>query len=72
MFCTYFESFKLTMGLKLMIVVVLISSLILFFHFLVYYHNRERKVHLGMRFVHYQLGLGLNGIRDGTGRGWDY
>ena len=68
-FCINFESFKLTMGLKLMIVVVLISSLILFFHFLVYYHNRERKVHLGMRFAHRQLGLGLMDIRNGGGDG---
>ena len=38
-FCINFESFKLTMGLKLLIVVVLISTLILFFHIWVYYHN---------------------------------
>ena len=57
------------MGLKLLIVVVLISTLILFFHIWYIIIISERKVHLGMRFVHYQLGLGLNGILDGAGMG---
>ena len=59
-----FESFKLTMGLKLLIVVVLISTLILFFHIWNIIIISERKVYLGMRFAHCQLGLGLMDIRD--------
>ena len=52
------------MGLKLLIVVVLISTLILFFHIWYIIIISERKVHLGMRFAHCQLGLGLMDIRD--------
>ena len=55
------KSFKLTMGLKLSIVVVLISTLILFVHIWYIIIISERKVHLGMRFAHRQLGLGLSG-----------
>ena len=47
MFYINFESFKLTMDLKLLIVVVLISTLILFFHFLVYYHNQLKESAFG-------------------------
>ena len=57
------------MGLKLLIVVVLISILILFFHIWYIIIISERKVYLGMRFAHYQLGLGLMDIRDGVGMG---
>ena len=49
------------MGLKLLIVMLLISTLILFFHIWYIIIISERKVHLGMRFAHRQLGLGLNG-----------
>ena len=55
------------MGLKLLIVVVLISTLILFFHIWYIIIISERRVHLGMRFAHCQLGLGLNG-HSGRGR----
>ena len=68
-FCINFESFKLTMGLKLLIVVVLISILILFFHIWYIIIISERKVYLGMRFAHCQLGLGLMDIRVRTGMG---
>ena len=68
-FCINFESFKLTMGLKLLIVVVLISTLILFFHIWYIIIISERRVHLGMRFAHRQLGLGLMDIRNGGGDG---
>ena len=72
LFCINFESFKLTMGLKLLIVVVLISTLILFFHIwyiiIISLFCSERKVHLGIRSTHHQLGLGLNGH---SGRGED-
>ena len=68
-FCINFESFKLTMGLKLLIVVVLISTLILFFHIWYIIIISERKVYLGMSFAHCQLGLGLMDIRVRTGMG---
>ena len=55
------------MGLKLLIVVVLISTLISFFHIWYIIIISERRVHLGMRFAHCQLRLGLNG-HSGRGR----
>ena len=60
-----FESFKLTMGLKLLIVVVLISILILFFHIWYIIIISERKVYFGYEIC--QLGLGLMDIWDGMG-----
>ena len=62
------------MGLKLLIVVVLISTLILFFHIwyiiIISLFCGERKVHLGIKSTHHQLGLKLNGHsrrgRDGV------
>ena len=74
-FCINFESFKLTMNLKILIVVVLISTLILFFHIwyviIISLFCDERKVHLGIRSTHHQLGLELTfgTRRDGTGIG---
>ena len=60
------------MGLKLLIVVVLSSTFILFFHIwyiiIISLFCSERKVHLGIRSTHHQLGLGLNGH---SGRGED-
>ena len=64
MFCINFESFKLTLGLKLLIVVVLISTLILIFHVWYIIIINERKMHLGIRFTYLQLGLGLMDIGD--------
>ena len=59
------------MGLKLLIVVVLISTLILFFHIwyiiIISLFCDERKLHLGIRSTHHQLGLELNG-HSGRGR----
>ena len=70
-FCINFESCKLTMGLKLLIVVVLISTLILFFHIwyiiIISLFCDEKKLHLGIRSTHHQLGLELNG-HSGQGR----
>ena len=48
---------------------MLISTLILFFHIWYIITISERKVHLGMRFAHRQLGLGLMDIRDRVGIG---
>ena len=67
MFCINFESFKLTIDLKLLIVVVLISILILFFHIWYIIIISERKVYFGYEIC--QLGLGLMDIRDGAGMG---
>ena len=59
------------MGLKLLIVVVLISTLILFFHIwyiiIISLFCDEKKLHLGIRSTHHQLGLELNG-HSGQGR----
>ena len=64
MFYINFESFKLTMDLKLLIVVVLISNLILFFH-LVYYHNQWKESAFGYEIC----SLPVRDIRDGAGIG---
>ena len=64
-YCINFESFKLTIDLKLLIVVVLISILILFFHIWYIIIISERKVYFGYEI--FQLGLGLMDIRDGMG-----
>ena len=66
-YCINFESFKLTIDLKLLIVVVLISILILFFHIWYIIIISERKVYFGYEIC--QLGLGLMDIRDGAGMG---
>ena len=68
MFCINFESFKLTLGLKLLIVVVLISTLILVFHIWYIIIISERKMHLGIRFCLSPVRVKANGH---SGRGGD-
>ena len=68
MCCFNFVSFKLAMGLKLLIVVVLISTLILVFHIWYIIIISERKMHLGIRFCLSPVRVRANGH---SGRGGD-